>query len=86
MKAFSHHFGRPWTLVAVVAILLATHGLAFYFIQHSTISLTLASGLIVLIVVKHLGMFGSVCALLRKRSRKIGSSHFVSLDGPHDPK
>lgn len=65
---------RPWTLVAVVVVLIAAHGFAFYFLRHLALSVTLASGLIILIVVKHLGMFSSVYAVLRKRLQKNRSS------------
>jgi hypothetical protein len=70
----SRLFARPWTLVALVAILIAAHGLAFYFLRHLALSATLASGLVILIVVKHLGMFSSLYAVLRKRLQKNRSS------------
>jgi hypothetical protein len=65
---------RPWFLVAVIVVLIAAHGLAFYFLRHLALSATLASGLVILIVVKHLGMFSSFYAVLRKRLQKNRSS------------
>jgi hypothetical protein len=70
MKAFSLLSTRPWPLVAAVVVLLAAHGLAFYFFRHLALSATLASGLIILIFVKHLGMFGPLYALIRRQFAK----------------
>jgi hypothetical protein len=73
-KILSRLSARPWVFVAAIVILLAAHGLVFYFLRHLALSATVASGLIILIVVKHLGMFSSLYAIVRKRSRKIRSS------------
>jgi hypothetical protein len=69
-KIFSRLFARPWTLIAVAVVLIAAHGLAFYLLRYLALSATLASGLIILILVKHLGMFSSLYAVLRKRLQK----------------
>jgi hypothetical protein len=70
MKIVSRLSARPGVLVAVVVALLAAHGLAFYFLRHLALSATVASGLIALIVLKHLGMFSSLYALIRRRTRR----------------
>jgi len=65
---------RPWGWVVAAILLFAAHGLGFYFLRHLALSTTLASGLIVLALVKHLGIFSSLYAVLRKRSSKTGAS------------
>ena len=71
MKIFSRLAARPLTLVAVAVIFVAAHGLAFYFLRHLALSATVASGVIILIVLKHLGIFGSLYALIQRRSPRI---------------
>lgn len=73
-KILSRLSAHPWAFAAAIVILLAAHGLVFYFLQHLALSAAVASGLIVLIVVKHLGMFSSLYAILRKRFRKTSPS------------
>lgn len=69
-KILSRLSARPWILVAAIVVLIAAHGLVFYLLRHLLLSATLASGLIILIVIKHLGMFSSLYAVLRKRLRR----------------
>ncbi|QEE27906.1 hypothetical protein FTW19_07795 [Terriglobus albidus] len=64
---------RPWGWAVVAILLLAAHGLGFYFLRHLVLSATLASGLIVLAVVKHLGILSSLYAR-RSRSSKTEAS------------
>ncbi|MGO4209863.1 hypothetical protein AB4Y89_09755 [Terriglobus sp. 2YAB30_2] len=63
---------RPWGWGVTAILLLAAHGLGFYFLRHLALSATLVSGLIVLAVVKHLGILRSLYAMLRRRSSKTG--------------
>lgn len=65
---------RPWGWVVAAILLLAVHGLGFYFLRHLAMSATLASSLIVFAVVKHLGIFNSLYAVLRRRFSKTGTS------------
>jgi len=60
---------RPWGWVVAAILLLAAHGLGFYFLRHLALSATLASGLIVLAVVKHLGTLSSLYATRRRSSK-----------------
>ena len=60
---------RPWGWVVAAILLLAAHGLGFYFLRHLALSATLASGLIVLAVVKHLGILSSLYAMRRRSSK-----------------
>jgi hypothetical protein len=62
---------HPWNLVALGIILLSAHGLVFYFVRHLALSATIASGILVLAVIKHVGTFSSLYALLRRRARKV---------------
>jgi len=65
---------RPLILVALGVILLSAHGLVLYLIHHYLpLSATILSGLAVIVVIKHLGAFSSLYALLRKRPRKQGT-------------
>jgi hypothetical protein len=70
MKVFSRIFERPGAMIAAVVILFAAHGLAFYFLRHLALSAAVVSGIVVLVVVKHIGVFGSLYALFRKRFQK----------------
>jgi hypothetical protein len=70
MKVFSGIFARPWTMIAAVVILLAAHGLAFYFLRYLALSAAVVSGIVVLVVVKQIGAFGDLYALFRKRFQK----------------
>ena len=67
MKSFDRLRSHSWLLLATVVVLLAAHGMVFYFFRHLTLSTTLASGLLILIVFKHLGLFTSALARFRKR-------------------
>ena len=70
MKLFSRNFAPPWIMIAAVVILLAAHGLAFYFLRHLALSAAVLSGIVVLVIVKHIGVFGSLYAQFRKRFHK----------------
>lgn len=59
---------RAW-LLPVVVILVAAHGFIFYRIA-SRLTLILAVGLIVVVLVKHLGLLSGIYAVRRRRSRQ----------------
>ncbi len=61
---------RPWGWAVAAILLLTAHGLDFYFLRHIALSSTIASCLIVLAVVKHLGILSSLYAALRRRFSK----------------
>jgi hypothetical protein len=65
---------RSWSWAVAAILLLAVHGLGFYFLRHLALSASLASGLIVLAVVKHLGIFSSLYAMRRRGSSKTRAS------------
>jgi hypothetical protein len=61
---------RPGIMLIVVAILIAGHGIALYFVAwHTTLSAAVLSSVIILVVIKHLGLLGALFALFRRRSR-----------------
>lgn len=74
MNAHNRLLARPWILSVGVLVLLLAHGLIFYFIHHLALSAALLSGIVVLFAVKHLGAFGSLYAMLRKRMKRSNSS------------
>lgn len=59
---------RAWPLL-VLPILVAAHGFIFYRIA-SRLTLIVAVGLIIVVLVKHLGLLGGLYALWRRRSRQ----------------
>jgi drug/metabolite transporter (DMT)-like permease len=71
MKGHSRPRIRPWIwLVLVGLIALVAHStVLYYLLSHTFLSAAVASGVIGLIVIKHLGLFGPLYALLRKRLR-----------------
>jgi len=61
---------RRWLLAALVIALMAGHGIILYYVSsHRIMSAAVLSGVIVLVVIKHLGLIGPGYALLRRRSR-----------------
>jgi hypothetical protein len=61
---------RPGIILIAVAILIAGHGIALYFVSSlTTLSAAVLSSVIILVVIKHLGLLGALFALFRRRSR-----------------
>ena len=74
MRRHSPLRARAWMLAVGVIILIAGHGIIlYYFASHVTLSAAVVSGAIVLVVIKHLGVLGSVYALFRQRARRNAS-------------
>ena len=59
---------RPWML-PVLAVLLVTHVIILYHIA-SRMTVAAIAGLLVLLLVKHVGLFGSIYAMVRRRIRR----------------
>ena len=59
---------RAWMLPVLVAILIAVHGIALYRL-FSHMAWTVVLGLVLLVLLKHIGVFGPVYAFLRRRYR-----------------
>ena len=63
---------RLWMLLAGAIILIAGHGVILYcFSSHLALSATVIAGMVVLVVVKHLGLLGPLNAILRKAWRRL---------------
>lgn len=62
---------RLWMLLAGAMILIAGHGvILYYFSSHLALSAAAITGVIVLVVVKHLGLLGPLYAIVRKVWRR----------------
>jgi hypothetical protein len=61
---------RPWVLPVGVLALIAAHlTILRYALQHAALSAAVVSGVIIVVVIKHLGLLGSLFAMFRRRSR-----------------
>lgn len=69
MKGHSRLRTRSWIALGAM-VLIAGHVIFFNRLRHAGLSLAVISGLILLVMAKHLGVLGSLYALLRRRSRK----------------
>jgi hypothetical protein len=72
MKGPNHSRMRPWMLlVPVGVIVLVAHSVVFYYaLSHAALSAAVVSGVIVFIVIKHLGLLGPLYALFRRRLKR----------------
>ena len=80
---------RVWMLPLLVVALIAGHAILYYVVSHKVLSAAVASGVIVLVVVKHLGLLGPLYALLRRRSRQLKSGDLAAggrAPGPAAPR
>jgi len=61
---------RRWLLLALAVVLISSHALVLrYALQHKSISASVAAGVMILVVMTHLGLLGRLYALFRRRSR-----------------
>jgi hypothetical protein len=62
---------RTFLLSMAAAVLIAGHGFVLYYVSsHLALSAAAISGLIILLVIKHLGLLSPLHAALRRRSRR----------------
>lgn len=62
--------GRVWIVPALLAVLGVGHGAILYYVSsHIMFSTAVASGVIFLLVVKHVGLLGPLVALFRRRPK-----------------
>jgi drug/metabolite transporter (DMT)-like permease len=63
---------RPWMLLVLVGVIgLAAHSAVLYYaLSHTRASVPVVSGVIILVVIKHLGLLGPLYAWFRRRSRQ----------------
>jgi uncharacterized membrane protein HdeD (DUF308 family) len=69
MKGHGGLLARPWMLTAGVITLIAGHIVLFHRLSHTSLSAVVMAGVIVLIMIKHLGLLGPVYAFFRRRYR-----------------
>jgi hypothetical protein len=70
MKGPNRWFKRPGVLVVGAIALIAAHATILrYVLAHAALSAAVVSGVIILVVIKHLGLLGSLVALFRRQSR-----------------
>jgi hypothetical protein len=71
MKVHRRPRALAWILSVGVIILIASHGIFLYYISsHMALSAAVVSGVIFLMVIKHLGLLGPLYLLFRRRSRR----------------
>ena len=59
---------RAWMLPVFVVILMAVHGMVLYRL-FSHVTWIVMLGLVLLVLLKHIGVFGSIYAFFRRRSQ-----------------
>jgi hypothetical protein len=70
MTVRSHWLRRPWMLPVGGVTLIAAHTTILHYVLHYTaLSAAVVSGVIIVVVIKHLGLLGSLFALFRRQSR-----------------
>jgi len=70
MTVGSRLFKRSWMLAAGAVALVAVHAIILrYVLPHAALSAVVVSGVIIVVVIKHLGLLGSLFARLRRPSR-----------------
>lgn len=61
---------RRWLLLALAVVLIASHSLVLRFaLQHKSLSAVSVAGVMILIVMTHLGLLGRLYTLFRRRFR-----------------
>lgn len=65
--------GRFWVLLVLLVVLVAGHGVILHYVSsHVVLSVAVLSGAVILLVIKHAGLLGSVYALFRRRRPRNG--------------
>lgn len=60
---------RTWLLLAAAAVLIASHALILRFaLQHKGLSAAMVAGLMLLVVMTHMGLLSRLYALFRRRT------------------
>jgi hypothetical protein len=69
MKEHSRLSARSRIWLLVLAALIAAHGILIYALSYKFLAASVATGLIALVVIKHLEPLGPQYALLQRRTR-----------------
>jgi hypothetical protein len=59
---------RPWMLLVLAGVIgfIVHAALLYYVVAHMSLSVAAVSGVVILIVIKHLGLLGPLYALFRR--------------------
>jgi|SoiMethySBSTD1v2_1073268.scaffolds.fasta_scaffold43651_5 hypothetical protein len=66
MNGHGRLFARSWILALVLVAFIAGHGILFYVLSHRLLAASVASGLILLVMIKHIGLLSPLYAVLRR--------------------
>jgi alkylhydroperoxidase family enzyme len=81
MKAHGRPRMRPWILLAGLIVLVAGHSVVLYYVRsYTALSAAVLSGVIILVVIKHLGLLDPVYASFRRRSPHLKPGDRVARD------
>ena len=62
-----HLFKRKWLLAAAVVAIIAVHGIVLQYVaSHLRLSTAAIAGVVIVVMVKHLGLLGPLYAWLRR--------------------
>lgn len=62
---------RRWLLLALAVVLISSHALVLrYVLQHKSLSAAMVTGMMILVVMTHLGILSRLYGLFRRRSRQ----------------
>jgi len=71
MTGHNRILSRWWLLLALAVVLIASHALVLRFaLQHKSLSASVVAGVMILVVMTHLGLLSRLYALFRRRSRQ----------------
>lgn len=85
MKEHNRLLKRAWILPIIGVVIIAAHVILPYLLWHTGLSVGLVSGVTILVVIKHLGLLGSLSALLRRRARRLEHSTHASTIREQNP-
>lgn len=67
--------GRPWIMAVLALVLIAGHGSILYYASaHLALSAGLLVGIVVLVVINHLGLLGPAFELFRRHRERNASA------------
>jgi hypothetical protein len=62
---------RRWLLLVLAVVLIYSHALVVrYALQHRSLSAAAAAGVVILVVMTHVGLLGHLYSLLKRRFRR----------------
>jgi hypothetical protein len=86
MKEHRRLLTRAWILPVGAVVLIAGHVMLPYLLSRAGLTTAVVSGVVVLVVCKHLGLFGLLYGLLRRRPRRSTRGNGNSAVRSPDPK